>query len=293
MPETYDYVIVGAGSAGCVVASRLSEDPSTRVLLIEAGGKDRSPNIKIPVAFPNQFHTKLDWDFMTEPEPHADDRRLYIARGKSLGGSSSMNAMLYVRGRPLDYDGWAAEGAQCHGPGSGTRGRPRGRRAPWPYPRRRRARARRARGRSVRRNDRLRPVAAAVRNRAGGRAEAGWRVGPPRPSGCRSQPPGPPVRDDPVGGQRSANALRSRQAGAAGRMAPAPQRTADLDRRRGCRVRPHARGAACSRHPVPHGGGLLRRPRRGGVRRALHRDRARARLSAGPRSDLARLLGPG
>ena len=111
MPETYDYVIVGAGSAGCVLASRLSEDPSTRVLLIEAGGKDRSPNIKIPAAFPNQFHTKLDWDFMTEPEPHADDRRLYIARGKSLGGSSSMNAMLYVRGRPLDYDGWAAQGA--------------------------------------------------------------------------------------------------------------------------------------------------------------------------------------
>jgi choline dehydrogenase len=111
MPETYDYVIVGAGSAGCVVASRLSEDPSVRVLLIEAGGKDRSPNIKIPAAFPNQFHTKLDWDFTTEPEPHADDRRLYIARGKSLGGSSSMNAMLYVRGRPLDYDGWAARGA--------------------------------------------------------------------------------------------------------------------------------------------------------------------------------------
>ncbi len=107
----YDYVIVGAGSAGCVLASRLSEDPSTRVLLIEAGGKDRSPNIKIPAAFPNQFHTKLDWDFMTEPEPRADDRRLYIPRGKSLGGSSSMNAMLYVRGRPLDYDGWAAQGA--------------------------------------------------------------------------------------------------------------------------------------------------------------------------------------
>ena len=79
--------------------------------MIEAGGKDRSPNIKIPAAFPNQFHTKLDWDFTTEPEPHVDNRRLYIPRGKSLGGSSSMNAMLYVRGRPLDYDGWAAQGA--------------------------------------------------------------------------------------------------------------------------------------------------------------------------------------
>jgi choline dehydrogenase len=107
----YDYVVVGAGSAGCVLANRLSEDPSTRVLLIEAGGKDRSPNIKIPAAFPNQFHTKLDWDFATEPEPHVDDRQLYIPRGKALGGSSSMNAMLYVRGRPLDYDGWAAQGA--------------------------------------------------------------------------------------------------------------------------------------------------------------------------------------
>jgi choline dehydrogenase-like flavoprotein len=107
----YDYVIVGAGSAGCVLANRLSEDPSVRVLLVEAGGKDRSLNIKIPAAFPNQFHTKLDWDYATEPEPHVDNRSLYVPRGKSLGGSSSMNAMLYVRGRPFDYDGWAAQAA--------------------------------------------------------------------------------------------------------------------------------------------------------------------------------------
>jgi choline dehydrogenase-like flavoprotein len=113
----YDYVIVGAGSAGCVLANRLSEDPAVRVLLLEAGGKDRSLNIKIPAAFANQFHTKLDWDFATEPEPHVDGRSLYIPRGKSLGGSSSMNAMLYVRGRPLDYDGWEAQGA----PGWGYR----------------------------------------------------------------------------------------------------------------------------------------------------------------------------
>jgi len=114
---TYDYVIVGAGSAGCVLANRLSEDPSVRVLLLEAGGKDRSPNIKIPAAFAKQFHTRLDWDFATEPEPHVDGRSLYIPRGKALGGSSSMNAMLYVRGRPLDYDGWEAQGA----PGWGYR----------------------------------------------------------------------------------------------------------------------------------------------------------------------------
>ncbi|HET9124304.1 MAG TPA: GMC family oxidoreductase N-terminal domain-containing protein [Solirubrobacteraceae bacterium] len=107
----YDYVIVGAGSAGCVLANRLSEDPATRVLLIEAGGPDRSPNIRIPAAFGKQFHTRLDWDYWTEPEPHLGGRSLYIPRGRSLGGSSSMNAMLYVRGRPLDYAGWEAQGA--------------------------------------------------------------------------------------------------------------------------------------------------------------------------------------
>jgi choline dehydrogenase len=112
-----DYVIVGAGSAGCVLANRLSEDPTVRVLLLEAGGRDRSPNIKIPAAFAKQFHSKLDWDYTTEPEPHVDGRSLYVPRGKALGGSSSMNAMLYVRGRPLDYDAWEAQGA----PGWGFR----------------------------------------------------------------------------------------------------------------------------------------------------------------------------
>jgi choline dehydrogenase len=111
----HDYVIVGAGSAGCVLAARLSEDPGTSVLLIEAGRRDRHPNIKIPAAFAKQFQTKLDWDFATEPEPGCVDRSLYIPRGKSVGGSSSMNAMLYVRGHPLDYDGWAAGGAEGWG----------------------------------------------------------------------------------------------------------------------------------------------------------------------------------
>ncbi len=114
MPSA-DYVIVGAGSAGCVLAARLSEDPSVRVLLLEAGGSGRHPNIAIPAAFGKQFRTKLDWGLDTEPEPHCDGRRLYVPRGRGLGGSSAMNAMLYVRGRPLDYDLWQAEGAEGWG----------------------------------------------------------------------------------------------------------------------------------------------------------------------------------
>src|SRR5262245_51023099 len=112
MRPAADYVIVGAGSAGCVLAARLSEDPGVSVTLIEAGGKGKHPNISIPAAFANQFHTKLDWDLATEPEPHCAGRSLYVPRGKGLGGSSNMNAMLYVRGRPLDYDLWVQRGAE-------------------------------------------------------------------------------------------------------------------------------------------------------------------------------------
>jgi choline dehydrogenase len=115
--DSFDYIIVGAGSAGCVLANRLSADPTIRVLLLEAGGRDRSLKIKIPAAFADQFHSRLDWDYATDPEPFVDGKSLYIPRGKGLGGSSSMNAMLYVRGRPLDYDGWEAQGA----PGWGYR----------------------------------------------------------------------------------------------------------------------------------------------------------------------------
>ncbi len=107
-----DYVIVGAGSAGCVLAARLSEDPSVQVTLLEAGGRGIHPNITIPAAFSKQFRTRLDWDYWTDPEPHCEGRSIYIPRGKGLGGSSAMNAMLYVRGRPLDYDTWEAEGAE-------------------------------------------------------------------------------------------------------------------------------------------------------------------------------------
>jgi choline dehydrogenase-like flavoprotein len=108
----YDYVIVGAGSAGCVLANRLSADPSVSVLLVEAGASDRTMNVRIPAAFSKLFKTKRDWDYSTEPEPHLDGRSLYIPRGKMLGGSSSMNAMIYIRGNRADYDGWAEQGAK-------------------------------------------------------------------------------------------------------------------------------------------------------------------------------------
>ncbi|MGH3493624.1 MAG: GMC family oxidoreductase [Sciscionella sp.] len=102
----YDYVIVGAGSAGCVLANRLSADPGVTVAVVEAGPRDRSPNIKLPPAFPKLFHTKYDWDLYTTSQPELKARELYWPRGRTLGGSSSLNAQMWVRGSRADYDGW-------------------------------------------------------------------------------------------------------------------------------------------------------------------------------------------
>ena len=109
--RSYDYIVVGAGSAGAVVASRLSEDASVRVLLIEAGGSHRHLNVQMPAAWSKQFKTARDWEFYTEPEPFLGGRSLYHPRAKMLGGCSSMNAMVYIRGNRDDYDSWAKEGA--------------------------------------------------------------------------------------------------------------------------------------------------------------------------------------
>lgn len=111
MSNGYDYIVIGAGSAGCAVAARLSEDPAASVLLLEAGGSNRKLDVKAPLAFAKQFHSKLDWDYWTEPEPNLNGRRIFSPRGKMLGGSSSMNAMIYIRGNRLDYDGWAEQAA--------------------------------------------------------------------------------------------------------------------------------------------------------------------------------------
>ena len=102
--------MIGAGSAGCAVAARLSEDENRRVLLIEAGGSANRLEVLAPLAFSNQFHSKLDWDYFTEPEPGCDNRRIYEPRAKVMGGCSSMNAMLWFRGHRADYDGWGIEG---------------------------------------------------------------------------------------------------------------------------------------------------------------------------------------
>ena len=110
-PKGYDYIIVGAGSAGCVIANRLSENPDCRVLLIEAGGKDRNFLFRLPMLMGKLFHSvTYNWHYHTEPEKHLNGRSLYWPRGKVLGGSSTINGMLYVRGNRRDYDSWAQRG---------------------------------------------------------------------------------------------------------------------------------------------------------------------------------------
>lgn len=105
--RSYDYVIVGAGSAGCVIANRLSADPSNSVLLLEAGPPDNYLWIHIPIGYgKTMFHPAYNWGFYTDPEPGMHDRRIYWPRGRVLGGSSSINGLIYIRGQPEDYDGW-------------------------------------------------------------------------------------------------------------------------------------------------------------------------------------------
>jgi choline dehydrogenase len=110
----FDYVVVGAGSAGCVVAGRLTEDPDLRVLLLEAGGSDDHLEVHMPAVQYRLFKTEHDWNYTTAPEAELAGRRLYWPRGKLIGGSSSINAMLYVRGNRLDYDSWRDDYG-CHG----------------------------------------------------------------------------------------------------------------------------------------------------------------------------------
>ena len=110
---TFDYIIVGAGSAGGVLANRLSANSDNRVLLLEAGRPGNSWTIRMPSAIPiNFYRAKYNWRYRTEPQTHLDNRRIYVPRGKVLGGSSAINGMMYVRGHALDYDRWVAEGAE-------------------------------------------------------------------------------------------------------------------------------------------------------------------------------------
>jgi choline dehydrogenase len=109
--KTFDYIVIGAGSAGCVLANRLSADPEVSVLLLEAGGPDRNPLVRLPMLMGKLMHSGLyNWHYHTEPEPHLNNRSIYWPRGKALGGTSTINGMIYVRGNRHDYDRWAQMG---------------------------------------------------------------------------------------------------------------------------------------------------------------------------------------
>lgn len=111
--STADFIVVGSGSAGAVVAARLSEDPSTSVVVLEAGPADKDKFIHIPAAFSKLFRSEVDWNYDTAPQPGLAGRRIYYPRGKMLGGSSSINAMMWVRGFAADYDEWASHAGQA------------------------------------------------------------------------------------------------------------------------------------------------------------------------------------
>ena len=113
--DVFDYIVVGAGASGCVVASRLSEDPTTRVLLLEAGGPDRSPLIHLPAGFTKLTGPKVNWGFRTIPQRHVDNREMHYPQGRTMGGSTSINAMIYIRGHRLDYDEWESLGCEGWG----------------------------------------------------------------------------------------------------------------------------------------------------------------------------------
>ena len=113
MSDGYDYVVVGAGSAGCVVASRLSENPDVSVLLLEAGGPDDDDRIRTPAKFGSLLNTRYDWGFRTTPQPGLCNRQIYFPRGRAIGGTGSINYLIYLRGHPSDYDHWRQLG--CNG----------------------------------------------------------------------------------------------------------------------------------------------------------------------------------
>ncbi|MAS06703.1 MAG: choline dehydrogenase [Ahrensia sp.] len=114
--NTYDYIIVGGGTAGCLLANRLSKDPNVRVLMVEAGGSGRHLFIEIPLMLPKLLgNPRFDWCYKTSPEPHLGGRTIAVPRGRVLGGSSSINGMVYVRGHRWDYDNWAAQGNEGWG----------------------------------------------------------------------------------------------------------------------------------------------------------------------------------